>query len=243
MQNSNNCVNCNFLPPFDKTSLAEVRLAFRQSSVIELGQSWLSKHEGWFRPATVRIGWQNEDLLVLAEMDGNDVFSLATALNQKTWELGDAFEIFLRPVQQSAYLEFHVTPNNQRLQLRFPDAEAVRGAKLSGDFQPFFLDGNVIESSSWVRPEEHRWIAFARIPATAVCDSPQPLAGQKWFFSFCRYNYRRDSEAPILSSSSPHQEADFHCQSAWRMMNFAGSPESLTDRESRSTGSYCSASS
>src|ERR1700722_6531848 len=102
-------IDCGPLPKFDETSLDDTREAFLNATVVELAQPWLPEPDETFQPATVGIGWQKEALLVLAELDDEYIFSRATELNQKTWELGDAFEIFLRPVQQSAYLEFHVT--------------------------------------------------------------------------------------------------------------------------------------
>ena len=217
------CLDCLPLPAFDEARLEEAREGFRGATVVELGQPWRMKPEAEFRAGRVRMGWRDEALLVLAELEDEDIFSRATGPNQRTWELGDVFEIFLRPVEQSAYVEFHVTPDNHRLALRFPDEETVRGAQLSDGFEPFFLEGNVIESRAWVLAAQKKWFVFARIPAGIVCDYPQGLMGQKWLFSFSRYDYRKGCERPVLSTSSLHQQTNFHCQPAWYGMRFCGS--------------------
>jgi hypothetical protein len=209
------------LPEFDPSSLEAAKEAFQAAPAVELDQPWLPAREPGFQPTTVRIGWLDDALLVLAEMQDTDIFSRSTALNQRMWELGDVFEIFVRPAQQSAYLEFHVTANNHRLQLRFADEPAYRSAQLSDVFTPFFLEGNVIESAVWLRPEENRWFVLARIPARTVCDCPRPLSGQEWFFSFCRYDYRHGCDTPVRSSSSCHRKLDFHVQSPWNSMRFS----------------------
>ena len=180
-------VDCMPMPEFDKTSLEAVNEAFRDAASVELGQSWLSNRETKFRPGKVRIGWRDESLLVMAELDDDHIFSRASALNQKTWEMGDAFEIFLRPVQQSAYLEFHVTPNNHRLQLRFPDAQAVRDAQLSGDFASFFLEGNVIESFAWVRPGRSDGLYSRGFPPRLCVTPCNRWRGRTGSFRFAGY--------------------------------------------------------
>ena len=208
-------IHCGKLPPFSVTDWESVRQTFRAATPCVLGQAWLPAPEPDFEPAIVRTGWRGSDLLMFAELTDADIFSRATALNQKTWELGDAFEIFLRPVEQTAYAEFHITPNNQRLQLRIPNEPALRAAQKSGVVEPFFMLGDVIRTSTWVMPAARLWCAYAEIPAAAVCEKPTPLPGSEWLFSFSRYDYTRGRNEPVISSSSPHQIADFHRQQDW----------------------------
>jgi hypothetical protein len=214
-------INCGYLPDFAANDLNAVRAAFQSAQPVTLGQGWRTQLELDFQPATVRTGWRDEALLVFAELKDLDIGSRATGLNQRMWELGDALEIFLRPVEQMAYVEFHVTPNNQRLQLRFPDTAALRQAQQANEFRPFLLGGPVIESAAWVEPENHQWFAFGRIPARAVYDVVRPMRGQKWMFSFSRYDYTTGRPQPVLSSTSPHHTApDFHDQRDWGVITF-----------------------
>src|SRR4051812_47158826 len=110
---------CPELPVCEAMDLDGIHDLFRTATSCELGQSWRNNPEEGFMPATVRAGWRNDTLLLLAELQDNDIFTTAKNPNERLWELGDTLEIFLRPVEQSAYVEFHIAPNNLRLQLRF----------------------------------------------------------------------------------------------------------------------------
>jgi hypothetical protein len=204
------------LPAFASNELDAVRAAFAEAARCELGQFWQPQPEPDFLPAQVRTGWRAQELFVFAELTDADIFNKATALNQYTWELGDVLEIFLRPVVQEAYLEFHVTPNNQRLQLRFPRAKALDTAPPSA----FTIAGEVFRSRTWVRAEARQWFVLAQIPVASVCDRPAPLPGSEWLFSFSRYDYTRGRTEPVCSSTSPHAVMDFHRQQEWGTLRF-----------------------
>jgi hypothetical protein len=160
-------------------------------------------------------------LLVLAELTDADVFTGMTSLNQKAWLLGDTFEIFLRPAGQRAYVEFHVTPNNQHLQLRFPSAEDFARLSEAGLIENAMLPGEVFRSRTWGQIDARRWFVFAEVPAKAVCDGPvTQLPGRRWHFSFSRYDYTRGRTEPVISSTSAHAVANFHRQQEWGTMTF-----------------------
>jgi hypothetical protein len=213
-------VQCALLADFPSGKIEALRHAFAGASPLALRQAWLDKPEPDFAPGSVRVGWRNGSLLLLAELNDADIFTEMTKLNQKAWLLGDAFEIFLRPIQQAAYIEFHVTPNNQHLQLRFPDAAAVVRADQDGTVESLMLPGQVFHSKTWVQPEAGRWFIFAEIPAGAVGAESRSLSGCQWFFSFSRYDYTRGRKEPVISSTSPHALANFHRQQEWGLMTF-----------------------
>ena len=221
--------DCLALPRYDETELDSVRAAFEPAPPLALRQSWLAEPEADFQPGVVRVGCRDESLLVLAELTDADIFSRATRSNEKMWELGDTFEIFLRPIQQDAYMEFHVTPNNQRLQVRFPDGHALEAARRTGDLAPFLLAGDLIHTSVWHQSDARRWLVYARIPAAAVCDRSRPLAGQEWLFSFSRYDYTRGRPQPVLSSTSFHARLDFHSKAEWGKLTFRPGPSIQRD--------------
>ena len=126
-------LDCRRLPVFDAEKLDTVRAAFATAGGCVMQQAWLAGPEPDFTPAVVRAGWRGNSLLVFAELEDADIFTRATAHNQRMWELGDVLEIFLSAENSAGYVEFHVTPNNLRLQLRFPNPAAVRrGRKKSG---------------------------------------------------------------------------------------------------------------
>ncbi len=173
-----------------------------------------------FAPGVVRIGWRSDSLLVLAELTDADIFTQATSNNQRFWELGDTFELFLRPVEQLAYFEFHVTPNNCRLQARFADAEMHQRLAQTGAFEEALMAGELFASKTWVRAETRQWFVFAEIPASSVCEPARPLAGSEWRFSFSRYDYTRGQAEPVISSTSPHSQPNFHRQEEWGVITF-----------------------
>jgi LmbE family N-acetylglucosaminyl deacetylase len=216
-------VACHELPPFAANDLDSVRLAFEEAVPISAQQSWRRKQEAHFAPMVVRIGWRGDALLVLAELTDADIFTNATKDNQRLWELGDAFEIFLRPAEQEAYVEFQVAPNNRRLQLRYPNAEAMALARKTGATNRFVIRRQAFHSTTWVCAAEKKWFVLATIPARSVGENAGVLPGAEWLFSFSRYDYTRERSEPVISSTSPHAKADFHRQPEWGVMRFEDS--------------------
>ncbi len=177
----------------------------------QLGQAWLTRTEPAFLPATVYFGCHAESLWIYAKLRDFDIFNAATKPNQPVWRMGDVFEIFLRPPGQGVYFEFHITPENQTLQLRWPDANAVRSGVKWRRFvttRPLFSSYTIIENG--------HWRVLAEIPVTNLLENQAPQPGQMWAFSFSRYDVTRGRDEPLLSSTSLHPEPCFHQQSAWR---------------------------
>jgi len=215
-------IRCLPLPDFEASNLDKVHAAFADAIPFDLGQAWRTEVEPGFAPGQVRVGWRRDSLLILAELTDQDIFTSATEVNQRMWELGDTFEIFLRPADWPEYIEFHVTPNNLRLQLRIPSTEALRRAQAANVFDEFLLSGNVFRSVTWVQPENQRWFVHAAIPVGAVLRRARLMAGSRWYFSFSRYDYTRGGGEPVVSSTSPHAVADFHRQQEWGILKFCG---------------------
>ncbi len=213
-------IDCRELRAIASETLENIQSAFRDVTPCQLAQAWHENREPDFAPATVRVGWNGDFLLLFAELIDADIHNKATRLNEKLWELGDVLEVFLRPADQSAYLEFHVSPENQRLQLRFADATQVSEIRKTGSVDRFLIPGNAFHSATWVEPENKRWFVFARIPSKSVCDNPRPLKGSQWHFSFSRYDYTRGREKPVISSTSPHTVPNFHHQHEWGTLRF-----------------------
>jgi hypothetical protein len=213
-------VNCAKLAAFNGHDFQAIQHAFEHTKSIPMRQAWRKKEEPGFEPGFVRIGWHNNALLVFAELLDADVLSRATGLNQRLWELGDSFEIFLQPVGQSPYTELQVSPSNCQLQLRYPHPEAVEEARKADNFKPYFIVDKAFYSATWVRPAENKWFVFANIPRNFVCESHEPLDGQKWRFSFSRYDYTTSRRKPVVSSTSPHLKPQFHCLKEWGTMRF-----------------------
>jgi hypothetical protein len=196
---------------FNSTSLESLRIAFAEETPILMQQAWLDDHEPGFLPAIIRTAWDPEALLVFAEIHDEDIHSHATEPNQKTWQLGDVFEMFLQASDRSDYVELHVTPGNIRSNFYFSGA----GAPLE------MMPDGVFESSTVIDEDASRWFVFARIPARLVGKADAINSGTFWRFSFSRYDASRDASRPILSSTSPHREISFHRQQEWGRLVFS----------------------
>jgi len=210
---------CPKAPAFDPSHLDSVAQALGGPHGISLKQAWLEQTEPHFAPATVWTGWRDDEFFVFAKISDADIFSRATQANQRLWELGDSFEIFLRPDGQDAYSELQVSPNNQQLQLRYENTAALDWAKAHNSIEKA-VRPIAFQSSTWVHPETQLWFALAQIPASIICDQPKALAGNLWHVSFCRYDYTRGQTEPLISSTSNFSKPDFHRLSEWKTMKF-----------------------
>ena len=211
-------MDCRPLPPFALDDLASVRAAFRDATPIPLRQAWLKTPEQDFAPGSVRTGWREDSLFVLADLYDVDVFTRAEQHNERFWQLGDTFEIFLQPAPGRPYVELHVAPTNLRLQLRFAKPPSA------SDADPFgiaLIHDQVYDSRTWVTAAEHGWRAFARIRAAVVGHSG-PQASAAWRVSFGRYDATRGRQEPVISSTSPHTVPAFHRPHEWSDLRFVG---------------------
>lgn len=190
--------------------------ALASAPLIELGQPWRPEPEPAFRPAQVRCAWTPQALLVHADLWDDEIFSRANGPNQRTWELGDVFEMFFQPDCKASYFELHVTPSNWRAQFFFPEAGAA--------MRP--LDDGFFASLTEVSHATGRWEVMACIPAILFSPSCTLRAGTETGFSFCRYDATRGGGLPTLSSSSPHPVPKFHRPAEWGRLRF-GLAESL----------------
>ncbi|MGC3957777.1 MAG: hypothetical protein QM813_07465 [Verrucomicrobiota bacterium] len=208
---------CREMPAVDTDNLQSVWQAFHSASPQRLKQSWLLRPDSDFGVGTVRVGWSGSSVLVFAELVGADIHSGARSLNQPTWLLGDAFEIFFQANNERDYVELHVTPNNQRLQLRYRDDWVNRAEK----WEQALVTGELFRSLTWIWSETERWFVYAEVPMPAVTTRERSLPGNRWRYSFSRYDYRLGRAEPIISSTSPHAAPDFHRREEWGTMVFA----------------------
>jgi len=211
---------CTELPAFGETDLAIVQQAFSAVKPCQMFQAWLPKASPGFSPGAVRVGWREDCLLVFAELTDRDIFSNASRMNQRLWELGDVFEVYLRAAGQTAYLQVDIAPNNQRMQLRISSAEALRRAQTANEFAELVHPGIKVRSATWLVPEHKKWFVYAVIPVRAVSGQERLNTKDRWQFSFSRYDYTRGELEPVISSTSPHAQANFHRQQEWGTIRF-----------------------
>ena len=212
-------LSCCPLSEFEPDNWKSVDEAFSRAPSCALQQAWRAAPEAGFEPARVRVGWRPDALWVDVHLTDKDIFNGAAHLNDETYNLGDIFEIFVRPIAQETYYEFHVTPNNQQMQLRWPTETSI--AQFTGSHQsltPFFV-GDFLQSYTDVQAKNNFWRVLARVPAT-VASTSSIRDGDQWMFSFSRYDCTRGVIEPTHSSTSPHALVNFHRQCEWGRLTF-----------------------
>jgi hypothetical protein len=208
------------LSAFGPGDEAAARCAFAAALPLALRQAWRAKPEEGFQPASVRVGVRDSALWILAELADRDIVDPPAAFNDPAFLKGDAFEMFFAPEGQPASFEFHITPGNVRLQLRFPQPGAARAAPRDAKdpLAPFKVEEPLFES--WTTIAEERWSVLARVPLLSIVEKKNPFpamgGGAVIRSSFCRYDWTRGRDQPVLSSTSPHPVCDFHRIEEWR---------------------------
>jgi hypothetical protein len=169
---------------------------------------------GTFNAGAASISWLESDLIVDFVFAGTHARNRARQLNERTHELGDVGEIFLHCNGVEHYIEIHVTPENQRLQLRWTEdgVAAVRKgrAKLEDCMVP---DPDWVQSITAVAPSF--WSARTIVPASLLL----PAGGMferttQLRASICRYD-TSDGSTPVLSATADYKGGRFHDRAAW----------------------------
>jgi len=174
-----------------------------------------------YHPATVYLGWAEDQLFVVARQEDRDIHSTSTDRNQPLWALGDVFEIFLQVDGHPDYLELHVSPNAHTLQLRFPSEAEMRADRVKGKglLAKYTLGGDLFDFRVRFRPEG--WDVLALLPFETIRPGFTRDGNRTLRASFCRYDYSRDTEEPDLSSTSLHATPDFHRLFEWLSITLA----------------------
>jgi len=183
-----------------------------------LEQAWRGSTEEGFNGGWARLRWHPGGLLAEGVFRGRRQTNAARRLNERTWELGSVFELFLRADGYDRYLELHVTPENQRLQLLWPDdgLESFRAGRAAlGDF--------LVSDPAWVTSEtriaENHWAVRVAVPfhclgLAAGATLPTMRA------AVCRYDTGSGRE--VLSSTARLPAPNYHLLAYWSRLQFVG---------------------
>ncbi len=177
-----------------------------------LRQAWRPEPEPAFQPGWARVRWSPRALHVDAVFAGRRPANRARRLNDRTWELGDICEFFVRAEGAPRYLELHVTPENRRLQLRWPEgglADFRAGRAALADFT--VADPAWVESEACVAADH--WRVRLTVPF-ACLGLPPSGAPPRLRACVCRYDC--ESGAEVLSSTAPLREPDYHRVAEWQ---------------------------
>jgi len=180
-----------------------------------LRQAWrVDGLESHFQPGWARVRWNETALLFDIVFVGRQPRNRARQLNERTWELGDIAEIFLQQEGSPEYIELHVTPENQRLQLRWtPEGFAAFRAQ-AATLEDFTIgDARWIESASQIG--EKSWSVSARLPAAALQPGSAGLSrSSAWRGAVCRYDCTAGPDV-TYSSTAPLRELSYHRREEW----------------------------
>ena len=183
-----------------------------EGTIFSLRQPWLNKAEEDFRTARVWVGWTADALHVRAILTDDELTIKATADNQRMWELGDVFEMFVMVEGRRDYVELHVTPNNMRLHVRLPGVgERARSVDEPLSFEDMVVTPVGFESS--VTREENGWSVSAKIPA-AVLGLDRLKPDTRLRVAFAR-NDAASGREPVLSTTASHPVISFHRPDEW----------------------------
>jgi len=190
------------------------------SAPVDTATSWhttckpLSLRRFWDGPkalpveaGTACVGAADEGLAYFVTYQDSDIFSEATADQQKMWTLGDVAELFIKPgTDRADYWEIHITPNDFLMDIHIQDRERFMAGEITWD--------EVIAPSSGTRRRvtvgDDSWSVEALVPWQAFGLDGAPAAGVVWQFAVCRYNCNGGLENPEHSSTAAFTVPGFH---------------------------------
>ncbi|MDX6765525.1 MAG: hypothetical protein SFU85_01920 [Candidatus Methylacidiphilales bacterium] len=216
--------SCPYGPP-PPDDLVAWEAAWQNHPTIGLGQPWRPAPETDFLAGQVTLGWSDQAWHVLAVLPDRDIHNSARGTQEPCWQTGDVFEIFFRPEGQESYFEIHLTPENHGCRLRFPGT-AFRDQLLASkpERTDWFLDyafsPEGLVTHTRVQREKNRWLAGATLPFAAFLENGDIRPVRPWKTAFCRYDYTRGRDLPILSSTAGLPRPAFHASEHWPIMDF-----------------------
>jgi len=200
---------------------------FKTAEFADFQQGWTDRPSPDFRPAKAAAAWTDNALIVYAELCDDDIFNDTGEgeFNKIAIDSGDVFEIFLGPAGQDSYYEFHVSPRNQKIQLRLPFPkcfEKLQPAFKSSEamLETFKIWSPVIQSRVRTDRAAGKWWVLVEIPFSMLVEKGPVVAGLKWSFSFCRYDYTRPGRNLAYSSTSPHSAINYHLVDEYGVLEF-----------------------
>ncbi|MEN8663075.1 MAG: hypothetical protein ABF322_04390 [Lentimonas sp.] len=182
-------------------------------------QAWLETHEAIFLPALARVYAQGDGLIVLAILRDRSIKNTAHGFNQKTWTTGDVFEIFIE-VSPVLYYEFHVTPENENLLLRWDPNHFQQVRRGEAQFESALIESpDFIQSVATINAERNYWTIYAFIPYHRLDPDVVP-ENLNWRIALARYDTTVGKPVPILSATPDLTEENFHDRVKWHPLFF-----------------------
>ncbi len=181
----------------------------KESSRCALRQNWSAAVPS--QNGVAVFSWSSQGLTARVAMSDKSISNNALGPKEKTWELGDVVEFFVKPSGGSQYYEFHVTPHNVLLDLRIESADKVAEA-----WERRYQYQSLAKSRTMV--SEGAWLAHLFVPWSAIGIKPAP--GTEFSFAVCRYNYlnyNKNSHNIEYSSTASLTQLNYHRPWEWQV--------------------------
>jgi len=195
----------------------------------EFQQGWRASPEVDFEPARVRLYRGPDAFYVYAVLADCVMGNTATGFNEKTWESGDVFEIFIQ-TGADTYYEFHVTPENRNLFLAWTTESFAEVKEGVGRLEDALIDDpSLIDTATKIHGEEEFWTVSMKIPYSALgLDSTVHKPALK--IAFARYDRSGAEGSAVLSATPNFSKPDFHDRDAWHPIQW-GRPDPRVSEE------------
>ena len=151
--------------------------------------------KGVVEPGYVKVLWDERYLYIGFDLVDRDLEDHATSHQALLYQLADTAEVFLKPMNQTWYWEFYVTPNKYTASFFFPGrglkglatifskTPAVKGIRRSA-----FCKGTL--NNCW--DQDKRWTVELAIPRAEIGMQGEKLDPEvPWLIFFARYNFGR----------------------------------------------------
>jgi hypothetical protein len=135
--------------------------------------------------------------------------------------------MFLKPSKdRPEYYEFQSNPRAVVFEAAFPKRGGItrpfNQEPVLGHEAAVTLDGTLDKPGD----ADRKWTVEGRIPWTAFSPSGgAPKPGAKWSFALCRYDYGPEGTKPLLMSSAPLTQPNFHRYEDYGTLTFDGAPK------------------
>ncbi len=201
----------------------KARQAFNQVPPIWLDQPWRSQRETNFAPGCVHLAVNGSDLLLYSLLQDDTPRNTAAKWNEPTWKTGDVLELFIGLHGRPDYYEFHVTPENQRLQLHFDGPETIIALRAGGDLKDICISESKFESATQVAELGKEWQVFLRVNLRALFGAWE---GNQIRFMVGRYDYQPDGGI-VCSCTGSLKAPDFHRTEEWTLASVESSAKAM----------------
>ena len=180
---------------------------YAECAALPLRQFWNGANAFPEEAGVAFVGVSDVGLNFCVRYEDSDIFSRATADNEKMWMLGDVAEIFVKPgVKRPDYWEIHITPKAFLMDIHIPSLQKMQEGEVTWEELVAPNSG----SRRKVAVHDGLWAAEIVIPWQAFDCQAQPEQSTAWQFAVCRYNYNGGLENPELSSTAHLGEPGFH---------------------------------